>query len=93
MIWFIDEYLEKTLSEMKLCPGVDVSLECHYFPEKDFCLSVFWHDPSVNLNWYPIVQIDTGHTTVFHCEGSEDPEHYEDVLTEAWSFLKKWLQK
>ena len=92
MTWCIDKYLEKTLTEMKLCPGVDVTFECHLFEEKDFCLSVFWHAPSTNLRWYPICQIDSGHTTIFHSEGSENPEHFEDVLVEAWSFLNKWLQ-
>lgn len=49
---------------------------------------IFWHSPSYNLTWYPIVQIDYNGKTIFHREGSENSNYYYKVIDEAIQKIK-----
>lgn len=86
-----NEYILKTLRNADLCPAVDFSLTFRSF---GYCLDiyVFWHQPSLNLGWYPICQIDIRDKTVFHREGSENNEHWNDLLKEAADFLEMYKE-
>ena len=93
MTWWIDEYLDRQLRALNLCPGVDVNLTFHGGAKDysdDIDVSIFWHSPSVNLGWYPIGQIDFGCRTIFHREGTENPEHWKDLLTEMAKFISEY---
>lgn len=60
----------------------------------DLSVAIWWHSPSLNLNWYPIAQIDVASKhgtnsigrlkTVFHKEGCENENGWcylwEDVI-------------
>lgn len=93
MVWWIDEYLDLTLRKIDLCPGVDVSFtHSGETRDEDISVDIFWHSPSVNLDWYPICQIDHGGRTVFHREGTENEEHWGDLLQQAADFLAQELQ-
>lgn len=46
----------------------------------DLHISVFWHSPSINLNWYPIVQIDYNDKILIHREGPENPWVWKDFV-------------
>lgn len=83
MIWFIDEYLDAVLREMKLCPGVNVNIDTADIGGVNLCISVYWHHPSLNLEWYPICHIDFNNDTIFHREGAEDPEQWGDLMAAA----------
>lgn len=50
-----------------LRPGIDLTLEC-----EGYSVSFFWHNPSLNLTYYPICQIDFRDKTLLHWEGSEN---------------------
>lgn len=91
MIWFVDEYLQSFLSDAKLCPGVDLSVDFQGdYRSEDISISIFWHRPCINLGWYPICQIDFGHKTIFHRDGSENSEYWDDLLKEAREFLSNY---
>lgn len=49
---------------------------------------IFWHEPSLNVNWYPIVQIKYNHKTVFHQEGTENPNYWYKVVSDGISKIK-----
>ena len=93
MIWFIDEYLDAFLREMKLCPGVDINIDTPDIDGVSICISVFWLKPRVNLGWYPICQIDYNNTTIFHREGGEDPETWPDFMDKAADALASAMTK
>lgn len=92
MIWFVDDYMKKTLENLDLCPGVDVDFTVHTELRGDVSVSVFWHEPSRNLDWYPVCQIDAEHTTIFHGEGAENPEAWPTLLKDASDRFDRWLQ-
>lgn len=90
----LDEYFDSTLRSLHLCPSVDITLNtnCGGFAE-DHSIYFFWHSPSINLGWYPICQIDIGNKTIFHLEGSENADHWDDLPKAAADFLKGWKSK
>lgn len=67
------------LEKLKEClvPGVDAE-----FKTRDglYDVFLFWHMPSINLGCFPILQINRGNKTVFHREGSENPDHWCDLI-------------
>lgn len=65
------------------------------FPRRDvliangsLSINIFWHEPSFNLGFYPIVQVDYGDKTIFHHEGSENPAAWWMVLDRAAKKIK-----
>lgn len=46
-------------------------------------VSLFWSEPSLNLGWYPILQVDTDEKTVFWGEGTENPGYWYDLAVRA----------
>ena len=83
------EYILKTLRNADLCPDVDFNLSFHRGSRR-LDIYVFWHQPSLNLGWYPICQIDSNDRTVFWREGSENDEHWNDLLKETADFLERY---
>ena len=88
MTWFVDEYLDKTLRNLDLCPGVDIDIRFKV-DGVDIGIYICWHSPSINLNWYPICQIDMNDRTIFHREGAENPDLWHDLLTSAADALNR----
>lgn len=66
-----------------------VNKEIYQITEDGFRIVLFWHEPSLNLSWYPILQIDDVKQTVFWREGSENYEHWNDIIKEA----VKWARE
>lgn len=93
MIWFIDEYLDAFLREMKLCPGVDISIETPELDGMSVCVYFTWHSPSLNVGWFPVCQIECNDRTVFHKEGAEDPETWPDFMDKAADALASAMTK
>lgn len=93
MIWFIDEYLDGFLRDMKLCPGVNVNMDTSDIDGMSVCISVFWHSPSLNLDWYPLCQIDYNNVTIFSKEGTEDQEQWGKLMEAAADALAAALTK
>lgn len=93
MVWFIDEYLDKTIREMKLCPGVNVNIDTPDVSGLYFHISIYWSSPRLNLNWYPIFHIDKNCETIFHSEGPENPDGWEDFVGKAADALAAALKK
>ena len=46
-------------------------------------VDIFWAAPSLNVSWYPIVQIDHNNKTIFNREGTENPGNWYKVIDEA----------
>lgn len=93
MVWWIDEYLNLTLRNLDLCPGVDVSFSHKgETRDEDISVDIFWHNPSVNVGWYPVCQIDMGNRTIFHGEGTENGEHWGELTKKAADALAAELQ-
>lgn len=90
MTWFVEEYLDKQLFALDLCPGVDVEFtfqgEAKDYSDRLF-VCIFWSMPNSSTDWYPIGQIDFGHRTIFHREGTENIDHWEDLLKEMAEFI------
>lgn len=85
------DYFDSTLRSLHLCPSVDITLAFHepmFGYEKS--IDIFWHRPSINIGWYPICQIDVDGKTIFHHEGSENADHWDDLLIQAADFLENW---
>ena len=72
-----------TLKTITLIPDVDLDIS-----KKNFEVSIFWHRPSLNVSWYPILQIDTMGITVFHREGPENRKYWHLVLDDAINFIE-----
>lgn len=90
MTWFVEEYLDKQLRDLDLCPNVDVVLSFNGDAKDcsdDIDVNIFWSKPNSSTDWYPIGQIDFGFRTIFHREGTENPEHWQDLLTEMADFI------
>ncbi len=93
MVWFIDEYLDIVLREMKLCPGVDISVETPELDGVSVCIYITWHSPGINVGWYPICKIEYNDGTIFHREGPEDPDGWEEFVEQAADALAAALKK
>ena len=93
MTYFIDEYLDITLRNLTLCPSVDISISFRGSDTVDFSddidVMVFWNSPNSSTNWYPIGQIDHGLKTIFHREGSENPDCWNNLLNEMADFISR----
>jgi hypothetical protein len=90
MTWFVDEYLDKQLRALDLCPNVDVTMSFHGDAKdssEDIDVYIFWSKPNSSTDWYPIGQIDFGCRTIFHREGTENIDHWQDLLTEMAEFI------
>ena len=74
----IIEYLDAV--KYDLTPGDDITLTT---PEYDFTFYLWWHSPSLNLNWYPIVQVDNDTGIIFNREGTENPDNWYRVIDQA----------
>lgn len=89
MTYHVKEYLAKTIRNTDLCPNVDVTIEFHGERREDYIgVYIFWHEPSMNVGWYPICQIDYGEKTVFHREGYESSDAWDLLLEWAASFIE-----
>jgi len=93
MVWHVDEYLDKTIRNLDLCPGVDVNIDTTDIDGLSVCFSLFWSKPRINLGWYPIVSIDVNNKTIFSSEGTENPEHWKDSLSAAADALARHNKK
>lgn len=51
--------------------------------DDELIVDLFWGGNFTNVGYYPIVQIDLGDRTIFHREGSENPERWYKVVDEA----------
>lgn len=65
------DHVIRLLSKTTLYPNVDIDYTAHLDDGRVVMVSIFWHSPSINLGWYPIVQIDVDNKTVYHNEGYE----------------------
>jgi len=74
----IIEYLDAV--KYDLTPGDDITLTT---PEDDFSFNLWWSSPSLNLNWYPIVQVDDSDDVIFWREGTENPDNWYRVIDQA----------
>lgn len=53
-------------------------------------VSFFWHEPSINLNWYPIAQIDAPNgKEIFWKEGTENPQYWNNLVEQVCCRLKE----
>lgn len=84
MTWFVDEYLDKTVRNLNLCPGVNIHMDTDDIEAGIYIhISVFWSKPRLNLDWYPIVNIEVNNKTIFARDGAENPDLWGGLLTAA----------
>ena len=74
----IIEYLDSV--KYDLTPGDDITL---ITPEDDLSFYLWWSAPSLNLNWYPIVQVNDDTGIIFNREGTENPDNWYRVIDQA----------
>ena len=70
-----------------LKPGIDLTLEC-----EGYTVSFYWHEPSLNLAYYPICQIDTREDILLHREGGENPMGWDSWTEEIGDKLEELLK-
>jgi hypothetical protein len=93
MTWFVDEYLDKTIRNLDLCPGVEITLAFRgdaVDRSDDIFVVIFWSKPNTSTDWYPVAQIDHGFKTIFHREGTENIDHWQDLLNEMAEFISSY---
>lgn len=61
-------------------PGVDIELYADHGRSEG---SVFWHAPSINTNWYPIIEINYEDKPIIHLEGGEEPSGWKEFFEKA----------
>ncbi len=92
MTWFIDEYLDKTIRNLDLCPGIEIHIASDSsLNGVAIRFAVYWSHPRLNLDWYPLISVDANNDTVFFCEGSENPEEWQRHLNDAADAIEKSL--
>jgi len=72
----IHGYFAQTLLHIALRRGTDIDLTA---TDEDY-LSIGWHRPGGNCNWYPIVEVVINGKTVLHREGPENPDNWKKFL-------------
>ena len=72
-----------------LTPGVDQTIDAGGILGEELTISFFWSKPTINLNWYPICQIDHAGKTILHREGTENPEYWYELILTAMECLQK----
>ena len=73
--------LAEAVVNLYLIPNVDIDIHSRgETKDDDLDIYIFWHNPSINVGWYPIAQIDHGGKTIFHREGSEAPDNWYRLL-------------
>ena len=80
-----EDFNKDEIDNIHLIPGKDID-----FNIDDFEISIWWHTPSINLSYYPIIQIDKGDRTVLNREGPENPDNWDRFAKES---IKKVLTK
>lgn len=76
----IHGYFAQTLLHIALREGTDIDVTTQ---NDDSYLCVFWHEPSLNLTWYPIVEVVINGKTILHREGPENPNGWNQFLRDA----------
>ena len=79
----LSEVLQYLVSFLKEKP---IGKEYYVETTDGYDVSLFWHEPSLNLGWYPILQIDMidmDDKTVFWGEGTENPGYWYDLAVRA----------
>jgi hypothetical protein len=80
-----EDFNKDEIDNIHLVPGKDIDINID-----DFEISIWWHTPSLNLSYYPIIQIDKGDKTVLNREGPENPDNWDRFAKES---IKKVLTK
>jgi len=83
----VKKYLAPSLRAVTPTPGIDISFQEDR--QHGVSVSVFWHSPSLNLSWYPVIQADDDDKTVFNVEGPENPKAWKDFFSEMADRLEK----
>lgn len=86
------EAAAKAVRAITLVAGRDAELD---FMMDGMQISVFffWHSPSLNLSWYPIVQVDVDDVTKFHHEGAENHLMWQNLVDWTADFILKYEPK
>ena len=71
--------IDRVKNDLKSYQGDDITVTS----DDGIDFDIFWHEPSLNVNWYPIVQITSNHKTVFHNEGTENPDYWYKVVSDG----------
>ena len=74
----IIEYLDAV--KYDLTPGDDITLTT---PEDDLLVELWWHSPSLNLGWYPIIRVEDNNGVLLNREGTENPNGWYHLIDTA----------
>jgi hypothetical protein len=55
--------------------------------EDGYSVYLFWHAPSTNMGWYPILQIYKSGRSVYFQEGAENSDLWYDLAIDAGTYL------
>ena len=80
-----EDFNKDEIDNIHLVPNKDIDINID-----DFEISIWWHTPSLNLSYYPIIQIDKGDKTLLNREGPENPDNWDRFAKES---IKKVLTK
>lgn len=59
--------------------GEDLTFET----SDDYYVDLFWHEPSLNVSWYPILQIEDDDKILFLRDGTENPDYWFELADQA----------
>lgn len=82
----IEEFLDY-LDDIKydLVPDEEIELSS----DDGISFYLWWHTPSLNLNYYPIVQVSDNGEEIFWREGTENPDNWYRVVDQAIEAISK----
>lgn len=82
-----EEFLEAVRN---IKPNKNIEYSYH---SKDFDCYVWVVDYVLNCSPFPVVQIDCKDKTIFHREGSENPNYYYKVIEDGYNKLKSFISE
>lgn len=83
------KHIATDLRQQELFPGLDLAYTYEAQGiESAVYVTIWWHRPSLNQSWYPLVQVDYGRKTMYGREGPENPEAWRAWLWDIARFIE-----
>ena len=91
----INKSFSERIRDISLEAGKDISFST---PDFRSTIDIFWHEPSINVNYYPIVQIEMVNENGYkigeiHEEGGENPYSWDDFMSRVAERYEEYQNK
>lgn len=66
--------------------------EYSLFASESLEVYIFWGGNFTNVGYYPVVQVEYNDKTIFHREGTENPQYWYRVVDQAMDKIREVTQ-